>query len=183
MNSIKHDLNVYVKGLSEKHSINIKFFTPWKVTMMQNIKENLNGIKIIPKRKSSIFISAKADLNQLKEHFVITGVDKASNNISFICKKYYLDNILHELSSTATYTSLPRNINDIIRDQINFCSKFKIPVSDNTLPFLHMFPKFHKTPIDFRYIAAGTRSSLKPLSKILSGVLSCVTLINKFLKS
>ena len=43
-----------------------------------------------------------------------------------------------------------------------------------------MFPKFHKDTMDFRYIAAGTRSSLKPLSKILSGVLS---LINKFLET
>ena len=44
---------------------------------------------------------------------------------------------------------------------------------------MHTFPKFHKIPIDFRYIAAGTRSSLKPLSKILSHVL---TLVNEFVK-
>ena len=34
LNSIKHDLTVYVKGLSENQSINIKFFTPWKVTII-----------------------------------------------------------------------------------------------------------------------------------------------------
>ena len=33
----------------------------------------------------------------------MTGVDKAKNNISFICKKYYLNNIKSELESTSTY--------------------------------------------------------------------------------
>ena len=37
-----------------------------------------------------------------------------------------------------------------------------------------MVPKFHKRTIDFRYIAAGIKSSTKTLSKILSGVFSLV---------
>ena len=180
LNSIKCDLSSYVKHLSVKYSVNIKFFTPWKVNILEKVKEKLNCVKIYPKRATSIFISAKKDLDQLKEHFIITGVDKASNNISLICKKYYLDNIKHELSSTSTYSLSPKKKEDIIKDHISFCSKFKIPVTHKTLPILHMFPKFHKDSMDFRYIAAGTRSSLKPLSKILSGVLS---LINKFIKT
>ena len=35
-----------------------------------------------------------------------------------------------------------------------------------------MLPKFHKDVIDFRYIAAGIKSSTKQLFKILSGVFS-----------
>ncbi len=37
-----------------------------------------------------------------------------------------------------------------------------------------MIPKFHKPSLDFRYIAAGTRCSTKPLAKILTGVLKLV---------
>ena len=37
-----------------------------------------------------------------------------------------------------------------------------------------MVPKFHKPNIDFRYIAAGIKSSTKQLSKLLSGVLRLV---------
>ena len=33
-----------------------------------------------------------------------------------------------------------------------------------------MLPKFHKPVIDFRYIAAGKKSSTKTLSKLLSSV-------------
>ena len=60
----------------------------------------MNGIKLYPKRVISVFISEKNDMDQLKKHFVITGVDKEPNNIALICKKYYLDNIKHELSYT-----------------------------------------------------------------------------------
>ena len=37
-----------------------------------------------------------------------------------------------------------------------------------------MVPKFHQPNIDFRYIAAGIKSSAKQLSKLLSGVLTLV---------
>ena len=43
-----------------------------------------------------------------------------------------------------------------------------------TLPFIHLTPKFHKKNLDFRYIAAARRSSLKSLSKIMSKVLKLV---------
>ena len=56
-----------------------------------------------------------------------------------------------------------------------FSSKVKIRVEDFKLPFLHFIPKFHKNPTDFRYIAAGVKSSLKTLSKILSGALKLVS--------
>ena len=44
---------------------------------------------------------------------------------------------------------------DIVRRHVQFCKKFKIPVNDLSLPFMHMLPKFHKPSLDFRYIAAG----------------------------
>ena len=87
----------------------------------------------------------------------MTSVDKASNNISFICKKFYLENIENELSTTNTYSLSTETEEDIVRGHIRFCSKFNIPVSDRFLPFLHMIPKFHKKIMDYRYIAAGAR--------------------------
>ena len=42
-----------------------------------------------------------------------------------------------------------------------------------------MLPKFHKPVIDFRYIAAGKKSSTKTLSKLLSSVFK---LLDKTLK-
>ena len=122
------------------------------------------------KHKESLFVSEKNDMGVLKQHFIMTSVDKASNNISLICKKFYLDNLCNELSSTTTYEQVADPVEDIFKSHINFCNKYNIPVEDKLIPFLHMLPKFHKNPIDYRYIAAGRKSSTKILSKILSSV-------------
>ena len=103
----------------------------------------------------------------------MTGVDKAKNNISFICKKYYLNNIKSEFESTSTYyVSCDRSEEDIVKDHIRFCSKYDIDIKDRSLPFIQMVPKFYKRTIEI-YCSRIT-SSTKTLSKILSGVLSLV---------
>ena len=50
----------------------------------------------------------------------------------------------------------------------------KYIVAKQNLPFMHMIPKFHKPTLDFRYIAAGTKCSTKPLAKILTGVFKLI---------
>ena len=120
-------------------------------------------------RKQLIWICSS-----LKRHFIMTTVDKASNNISFICKRYYLDNLKHELSTTSTYVLSNDSEEDIVRNHVQFCKKYNIPVNDFCVPFMHMLPKFHKPSLDFRYIAAGIKSSTKTLSKILSGIFKLI---------
>ena len=55
-----------------------------------------------------------------------------------------------------------------MKDHVTFCKKYDISVNYFNLPFMHMIPKFHKSTFDFRYIAAGTKCSTKPLAKILT---------------
>ena len=102
----------------------------------------------------------------------MAGVDKAQHNISFICQHYYLENLEDELSSTKTYISTDKSENEIVKDHADFCKKYRIPVNDFSLPSMHNIPKFHKPQPNFRYIAAGTRCSTKPLAKTLSGIQS-----------
>ena len=85
----------------------------------------------------------------------MSGVDKANKNISFICKKYYLDNIEHELNNTSTYKLSDLREDAIVKAHVSFCTKFNIDVPDRFLPFVLMLPKFHKPVIYFRYNAAG----------------------------
>ena len=42
------------------------------------------------------------------------------------------------------------------------------------LPFLYWLPKLHKSPYKQRYIAGSSRCSTKPLSKLLTKILSTV---------
>ena len=168
--SVKSDLHRYIKSLATKYSVSTKLFDGWRAIVLDTLKPKIFSSKIFCKRNQTVISTEFEDLNVLKEHFIMTSVDKASNNVSFVCKKYYLDNVLHELSSTRTYQVSTDSEEDIVRRHVQFCQKFKIPVNDLSVPFMHMLPKFHKPTLDFRYIAAGVKSSTKVLSKILSGV-------------
>ena len=53
---------------------------------------------------------------------------------------------------------------------VRFCTKLNIDVPGKFLSFIHMLPKFYKPVIDFRYIAAGKKSTTKTLLKLLSSV-------------
>ena len=110
----------------------------------------------------------------------MTSVDKASNNISFVCRYYYHKNLENELSTTKTYILSHDTEDNIVKDHVRFCKKYNIPVSDFCVPFLHMLPKFHKPTLDFRYIAAGTKSSTKVLSQFLSGVFKLIDVTLKY---
>ena len=178
-NSIKKDLVSYIKSLSEKFSVSVEYFDGWLVTVLHDIKNEVFCSKISCKRSQSVFVSESNDVDTLKDHFVITGIDKAQNNLSFICRYYYLKNLEEELSTTKTYIPSDKSEDEIVKEHALFCKKYNIPVSDFTVPFMHMIPKFHKPQLDFRYIAAGTKCSTKPLAKILSGVFK---LIDKTLK-
>ena len=168
--SIKSDINVYVKNLASKFSISSELFDGWKAIVLDKLKCRIFNSKISCKRDKSLFVTEEEDMSRLKEHFILTSVDKAANNISFVCKRYYLDNLQHELASTSTYERCYDSEDDIVEKHVAFCKKYDIPVNDRCLPFMHLIPKFHKPSIDFRYIAAGVKSSTKILSKILSGV-------------
>ena len=168
--SIKSDITRYVKNLAVKFSVSTDLFNGWKAIVLDKLKSKIFTSTIYCKRNQSLFTSEAADMALLKNHFIMTSVDKASNNISFVCKRYYLDNLQHELASTNTYEFCNDTEEDIINKHISFCNKYDIPVDDKFLPFMHLIPKFHKPSLDFRYIAAGVKSSTKTLSKILSGV-------------
>ena len=50
----------------------------------------------------------------MHENFVLVPADKASNNVIIVCKKYYLDVVIRELSSTSTYQEVRRSCDDIV---------------------------------------------------------------------
>ena len=58
-------------------------------------------------RHESIFCDPEVvrELSRLRENFVIVPADKASNNYTFVCKKYYVSILIEELE----LNSLPRN--------------------------------------------------------------------------
>ena len=87
--------------------------------------------------------------------------DKAGSNVIVVCKKYYLDVILKELTNNldlpTTYvmenTSKVQIVNKHLEDIVG---RMGIPVNENMeqLPSFYWLPKLHKTPYGSRFIAA-----------------------------
>ena len=102
----------------------------------------------------------------IQRTMVITTTDKASQNFSFICKKFYLAKIKEILEDpSGTYqmsTFNPDSCTDHIKNDIKNLN-LDIKTGED-LPFIHILPKYHKTPLDFRTIIASKKSVIKPLS-------------------
>ena len=121
-------------------------------------------------------------LKQLHNKFIITVIDKASNNLVLICKKFYMEVICAELGIdhknwTAKGNDIYKPTQDsreqIIRQHSHISEKFgvQLNISNSHLPSLYPIPKLHKNPYKFRFIAAGTTSSMKSISIILDKIL------------
>ena len=101
-------------------------------------------------------------------------MDKAANNVAFICKRYYAEILLQELGllnvPSQTYKMLnDRTIPEIINLQVGeLLASFKIKIEleeMKVLACIYWLPKMHKKPSGARFIIAGKRCTTKLLSK------------------
>ena len=136
--------------------------------------------------KSKITISATKPLLQdqdvssalaeLHSKFVIVPIDKASNNIAIVCKRFYIQKLLNEVGvpgdTSSTYKLSERNPDDIVNDNSMLCEEFGLKLEERlkSLPFMYWLPKMHYSPPRFRFIVASSSCSTKPLSSLASTV-------------
>ena len=104
--------------------------------------------------------------------------DKASNNIIFVCKQYYLNVIRDEVKQDTECTHLRyhETADTIIKKHVSFMRTIDIKVDTTMqkLPSFYWLPKMHKTPVGPRFIAASYSCTTKPLSRLLTKCLSLV---------
>ena len=116
------------------------------------------------------------ELTRLQQHYIITPVDKAANNVSFICKKYYFDQLATELA-TPTYKHITSKTSEnILKEHQNEMLKLGNNIDDThyKLPYIYWISKHHKNPTSERYIISGKFCSTKFISKKLSFILKLV---------
>ena len=167
MKIFSKSLDSYITNVNNKLKEPPDFFSDWKNVIMNKIKAKLRNVasgkfnNVLSKKK------VQQDLEILKQKFVFVPVDKASNNVAIICKKYYLQSLSNELQNTPTFRldnfseeEVRANHQSVIEDEFHI----KIGNDNESLPFLYWLPKFHKKVVGFRYITAGTNCSTKSLS-------------------
>ena len=111
-------------------------------------------------------------LNILQEQYIMCPIDKAANNIAFLCKKYYVQVLLKELGLSNTsnmYQQVNDTLHNVLQQQNNTVDcVFGLKKNDEEfdfLPCIYWLPKMHKILSGVRFIMAGKKSINKQSSK------------------
>ena len=164
-------INKYVVKHSQRFGVPISAFNHWLISVKESINFHLN--RSIPKSSYYLRKNIVAPLSEIQKFFIITTVDKASNNYGFICKKLYASLILSEINNlTFNLISVPSE-KQLVDRAITFSSKHGFPIhpSHFKLPFMFGIPKFHKSPVKCRFISSSVATAYKTLAIIINHLL------------
>ena len=156
---IREGVEDYLKTLKAVKKVDISFFENWKQTLFEMIDEKIKSLSDRIRDIKSVFDdpAAKAELKKLQSHFVIVPIDKASSNVSFICKQHYATVIKNELrfslpitpDDKITYKKINRTSSSIIKSHFKDLKKYNLKTDEKMekLPSMYWIPKLHKNPI------------------------------------
>ena len=183
-NEIINSLDDFINSLSERYKVDIQNFNDWRNATITELEKRIYQLKTYVRTKATKPIlkndSSLACLEKLQQDFVLVPIDKAANNIAFICKSFYIKRILDEVGVTDlpsnTYKICNKDVQNVIYNNIQICDKFKLKVEEGfeTLPIIYWMPKMHKNPSGARFIVASSKCSTKPLSKTISYIFKLI---------
>ena len=167
---IKKGLRDYILKMSKKLKKAEVCFSEWKTMVLENVWTNLDKKKSINANNVLSKKNVIDELERLHEQYVLVPTDKAANNVTIMCKKFYLSLIDNEINST-NFQKENITPEEVIKVHSSFLASvgIKLDKDNEHLPFIYCTTKQHKTPLGFRYITAGYNSSLKQLS-VLVGI-------------
>ena len=112
---MKEDIEAFIEKWSDRNRISSSCFQEWKNIVLQLLEEKGKRLKKNSKseRKESVIQECADELEELKRRFVMVPVDKAANNIGFICKKFYMEIINRETLSD-TYEEYEDSIDEVM---------------------------------------------------------------------
>ena len=197
---ILNSISNYINSQCEKLGMPLATFSEWKSKIIESIDVKINVLRErIPhyRPSRSVFTDEMAtrELDRLKEKYVISVVDKAGKNYSFICKWYYLKILYNEIgvlgdingdddgengnnndNNDNTYERRVENEVDIIQNQINFLQSVTVDVKAESeiLPFIYWIPKFHKNPVKARFIVSSSLCVTKQMASYISKALKLI---------
>ena len=119
------------------------------------------------------------ELPRLHENSVIVPADKASNNYIFVCKRHYVRILTEELGLNSipgnpTYKLTDFSASEVLDNHKSVLTSFGIETCDDELElsYIYWIPKTYKNPYKHRFIAGSSKCSIKPLSILLTKLLT-----------
>ena len=170
--AINLNIGSLLRSWSNKEYFSVDCFNGWRNRLDELVLNEINKLKLkysINHNKLSVFSdkSVKAELSYFHKYFVLCPIDKASKNIAVICKRFYLETILNECyTNTKSYCDVSDliNISDICKQQKEYL-KLNTSDSDDRLPHIVLFPKFHKPKLSQRFVVSYSSCVIKPLAR------------------
>ena len=168
--AIESGLTDYIIKMSDKLNKPVVAFNEWKFEVLEHVKVSLKSKKIFSYNSVLSKGIVKQELEKLHHKYVLVPTDKASNNVTIVCKKFYVSLINKEIMST-NFQRVNKSPEEVINVHKKFLASVGIEMEQDNkeLPYIYCTPKQHKSPIGFRYITAGFNSSLQQLS-VLVGI-------------
>ena len=182
---IMESVEDYARSWAKQEEVELDTLSEWVKSIKHQLKCRIYMVsRSVDTKPISIFDDevVSRHLTDLHDRFVIVPADKASNNVVFICKTYYYYSCLQkELIDnndvdTSTYQRTNFRKEEILINHRSVLSSFGINTLDDDadLPSLYWIPKLHKDPYKHRFIAGSAKCSTKPLSKLLTTILTTV---------
>ena len=105
---IKYGVESCTPFWSKHANVDSRLLQDWENTVLQKVKDRIEELRSNSKKyrfpgKILQDKKVKKYLQELHEHYVIVPTDKASNNFSVICKNFYVETLLQELSIIQDY--------------------------------------------------------------------------------
>ena len=183
LNAVCSGLDEFIQKTTSKcKSVKKDSLKAWKDKILFFVENRIKYLKnkIKPSPTKPIFKDPNVVtcLENLHNKFVLVPIDKASNNIAIICKRFYIEKLLKEVgilyTPSNTYSLVHTPLKDIADLNITLCKSYNPPVSerDEKLPCMYWTPKMHYTPSRSRFIVASASCSTKPISKVVSVIFS-----------
>ena len=153
LTTIKADLKEFVQQLIDRYKLKKDSLDNWvnhiieilNVKIMQ-LNNKIKAHQVKPTLKDPNVLS---NLNDLHAKFVFVPIDKASNNIAIVCKKFYILKLMKELgisdSPSNTYKISSSKSENIVNLNIQLCKSYDLEVTDKhkTLHIMCWIPKLH----------------------------------------
>ena len=157
---------------------------PWKSEILSRVDRKITSLRRSVKYHKIQPVLKRPEvteyLRNLHDNFVLVPIDKASNNIAVICKKYYVEIILKEIghigTRSNTYEIVDKSKGEIVEENVEYARRcgFKLVDAEKELPIMYWTPKMHKTPSAPRFIIASKSCSTKQISKAVSSTFKLI---------
>ena len=190
---ISDSLNTLIAKWSKLEDADIQCLKDYHNQVMNLVDNRIAKLKQTVKSHRPRFLDKPAickELERLQHLYIMAPADKAANNVIFICKRWYMEQIVKELHldngnpETGAYKVVDNVTSDyIVTKQLELCSEVGLkanPRNKVQLPVFYGIPKMHKATPKLRYIAASCKSPLKPVDLIVT---KCLSVIYKFMVS